>query len=286
MTAGVFILGAGRAGRGLSRALRASGVRVTGLHGRRAERDPDAVTAGPIPDAAREAGTLLVAVRDGQLDEALGELARAQLAPGAVVLHASGSADPPTLAALRAAGHPCGTFHPLVPLADPARAAELFRGAWIGTDGDSDAVTVATAMAARLGAHVLRIPAGEKAVYHAAAVIASNFPTVLAAVAVRLLGSIGMDERESWGAIRALMRGAVANLDTDAPARALTGPIARGDAETVEKHLAALVTHPDARELYAMLSLVAVELAREGGASEKALGEIETALKVQGGQCR
>jgi predicted short-subunit dehydrogenase-like oxidoreductase (DUF2520 family) len=280
VTAGVFVVGAGRAGRGLSRALRASGVRVVGVHGRRAERDPDVVTAGAIPVAAREAGTVLVAVRDGQLDEALGELARAPLAPGAVVLHASGSADPPALALLRAAGHPCGTFHPLVPLADPARAGELLRGAWIGTDGDADAMAVASELAARLGAHVLRIPAGEKAVYHTAAVIAGNFPTVLAAVAVGLLASIGMDQAESWGAIRALMRGAVANLDTDAPARALTGPIARGDVETVGKHLAALVAYPATRELYVMLSLVAVELARSGGADEQASGAIEQALRA------
>jgi predicted short-subunit dehydrogenase-like oxidoreductase (DUF2520 family) len=278
VTPGVFILGAGRAGRGLSRALRASGVRVIGLHGRREEGEPDAVTAGAIPHAAHAADTILVAVRDGQLEEALGELAAAPLAAGAVVLHASGSAEPVALAQLRKAGHPCGTFHPLVPLADPARAAERLRGAWIGIDGDAGAIAVAEQLAERLGAHTLRIPAGEKAVYHAAAVIASNFPTVLAAIAVSLLGSVGMNERESWGAIRALMRGAVANLDTEAPARALTGPIARGDVETVQKHLAALESHPATRELYAMLSGVAVGLARTGGADEEALGRVEEAL--------
>ena len=279
MTPGVFILGAGRAGRGLSRALRASGVHVIGLHGRREEGEPDVVTSGPIPDAAHAADTILVAVRDGQLEEALGELAAAPLAAGAIVLHASGSAEPSALAQLRSAGHPCGTFHPLVPLADPARAAERLRGAWIGIDGDAGAIAVAEQLAERLGAHTLRIPAGEKAVYHAAAVIASNFPTVLAAVAVSLLGSVGMNERESWGAIRALMRGAVANLDTEVPARALTGPIARGDVETVQKHLAALEPHPATRELYAMLSRVAVELARTGGADEEALGRIEETLR-------
>jgi predicted short-subunit dehydrogenase-like oxidoreductase (DUF2520 family) len=279
VTGGVFILGAGRAGRGLSRALRASGVRVAGLHGRRAEGDPDVVTAGAIPDAAREADTVLVAVRDGQLEEALGALAGIALAPGAVVLHASGSADPAALGLLRAKGHPCGTFHPLVPLADPSRAAERLRDAWIGVDGDEGAIAAAEELAARLGAHTLRIPAGEKAIYHAAAVVASNFPTVLAAVAVRLMGGIGMDERESWGAIRALMRGAVANLDSDAPARALTGPIARGDVETVQHHLAALSSRPATRELYVMLSRMAVELARSSGADDDALGRIDAALR-------
>lgn len=280
MIGGVFILGAGRAGRGLSRALRASGVRVTGLHGRHAEREPDAISAGPLPATISSADVVLVAVRDGQLLEALGELARAPLAPEAAVLHVSGSAEP-SLEALRSEGHPCGTFHPLAPLADPARAGELLRGAWIGIDGDAGAVAVAEELAAKLGAHTLRIPAGEKAVYHAAAVIASNFPTVLAALAAQLLTKIGIDEREAWGAIRALMRGAVANLDTDLPARALTGPIARGDAGTVEKHLAALSPEPGVRALYATLSIAAIELARQGGADERALGEIARVLREQ-----
>ena len=278
MTDGVFILGAGRAGRGLSRALRASGVDVIGLHGRRIEIEPDVVTAGALPNALANATVVIVAVRDGQLDEALGELAVATLGARAVVLHASGSAEPGGLEKLRARGHPCGTFHPLVPLADPARAVELLRGGWIGTDGDGGAIEAAERLAARLGAHTLRIPAGEKARYHAAAVFASNFPTVLAAVAAQLLVSAGIGEDDAWGAVRALMRGAVLNLDGATPAEALTGPIARGDAGTVAKHLQALESQRETGALYRALSLVAVELAQQGGANAEALGEISRLL--------
>ena len=67
MSERVFILGAGRAGRGLSRALRASGIAVTGLHGRRAEGGAEKVTAGALPDAARQAQVVIVAVRDSQI---------------------------------------------------------------------------------------------------------------------------------------------------------------------------------------------------------------------------
>ena len=275
----VFILGAGRAGRGLSRALRASGVDVVGLHGRRAEAIPDAVSGGAIPARIAAATAVIVAVRDGQLDDALGELRRAPLAARSVVLHASGSATPRGLDALRAAGHPAGTFHPLVPIADPARAAALFQGAFVGLDGDAAAIAAGERLAARLGARTLRIPAGEKPTYHAAAVIASNFPTVLAALAARLLVGLGVAERDAWGATRALMHGAVANLDGETPARALTGPIARGDAETVRAHLAALRAHPETRALYTALSAIAVEIAREGGAGPTELSEIAGLLR-------
>ena len=278
----VFVLGAGRAGRGLSRALRASGVDVVGLHGRRAETTPDRVSAGSIGPAAATAGTIIVAVRDRQLDDALGELAQSTLAPGAVVLHASGNAEPAALGALRSLGHPSGTFHPLVPIADPARAAELLRGAWIGLDGDAEAIRAGDRLAERLGARTLRIPAGRKATYHAAAVIASNFPTVLAVTAAELLVSAGIGEADAWGAVRALMRGAVANLDSEVRDRALTGPIARGDADTVRKHLEALAAQPPTRALYTALSGAAIEIARRGGTSDEALGAIIDALGERG----
>ena len=278
MSDSVFILGAGRAGRGLSRALRASGVDVRGLHGRRAERGVDAVSAGTIPATVRDANVVIVAVRDGQLGEALGELAGAPLAPGAVVLHASGSAEPAALDALRRAGHAAGTFHPLVPIADPSRAGALLRGAFVGLDGDAEAIAAGERLAARLGARTLRIPAGTKATYHTAAVIASNFPTVLAALAARLLVGLGVSEGDAWDAIRALMRGAVANLDSDNPAHALTGPIARGDTDTVRKHLDALEEHPETRALYKALSAVAVEIARDAGTNEAELETIEREL--------
>ena len=278
MTDRVFVVGAGRAGRGLARAFRVSGIDVVGLHGRREERTPDAVTAGTLPSDLRKATAIIVAVRDAQLDEALGEIAAAETDRRAAVLHASGSAEPKGLGALRAAGHPCGTFHPLVPIADPARAAELFKGAWIGVDGDAPAIATADRLAGRLGAHTLRIPPGEKARYHAAAVLASNFPTVLATLAALLLTDAGVPPHESWDAVRSLMRGAVLNLDTDTPLAALTGPVVRGDAETVRRHLAALEGAPELRRVYVELSRAAVEIARAGGAEvdavERELSEV------------
>lgn len=270
----IFILGAGRAGRGLARALRASGVEVLGLHGRRVDAGEDAVSAGVFPDTALRASAILVAVRDAQLDGALGEIAAAAFDRRSVVLHASGSADPQGLVALRAQGHPCGTFHPLVPIADPARAAELFKDAWIGVDGDSSAVATADRLASKLGAHTLRIPEGEKARYHAAAVLASNFPTVLATLAALLLTDAGVPPHQSWDAVRSLMRGAVLNLDTDTPLAALTGPVVRGDAETVRRHLVALAGAPELRRVYVELSRAAVEIARARGAEVDAVERV------------
>ena len=257
------MLGAGRAGTGLARALRASGVSVIGLHGRTPRSGDDAVTAGPLPPSLATATVVLVAVRDAQLDAALRELVAARLHPDAVVLHVSGGADPSALALMRAAGHPAGTFHPLVPLADPARAAQQLNGAWIGIDGDPAACAVARDLAARLGANVVEIPAGAKTRYHAAAVFASNFPIVLAAVAERLLTDAGVSVEAARGATASLLRAAAENLRDAAPRDALTGPVARGDVETVRAHLDALRDEPEVLALYEALTRAAERIVKE-----------------------
>ena len=273
----IFIFGAGRAGRGLARALRDGGIHITGLHGRHADA-AQGITAGAPPASLGSATCVLVTVRDAQLDGALATLAKASLAPGSVVLHASGSADPRGLVELRKAGHPCGTFHPLVALSDPAHAPQSLRGAWIGIDGDPEAREVSARLAAALGANVLYIPPGEKPRYHAAAVFASNFPTILMCLAEELLGEAGIDPDVGRRALHPLFASAVENLRGGVGAGALTGPIVRGDADTVERHVAALQAHPDALDAYRALSRAALRWIRERGTAGARMAEIERLL--------
>lgn len=273
----VFILGAGRAGRGLSRALGASGVAIAGLHGTRESSEPR-ISAGAMPATIRSATIVLVTVRDAQLDGALDQVVKAGVAKGAVVLHASGSAEPRGVEALRSADIPAGTFHPLVPFTDAEQAAERLRGAWIGIDGDAPARDAARRLATRLGARVLEIPEGSKTRYHAAAVFAANFPIVLAATADRLLREAGVPAEDGWPAVLHLMRSAVANVAAQSPAQALTGPIARGDVDTVRGHVAALASDAEALASYRALSRAALALARERGTPVEQLRDIELAL--------
>ena len=271
----VFILGAGRVGRGLAGALRASGIDIVGLHGRR----PDVgITAGALPAAAGTADVIMVTVRDTQIDDALREIA-AGVSTRPIVLHASGSTTPGALDELRERGHAAGTFHPLVPIAEPAHAAERLRGAWIGIDGDARALESARAIAASIGASTLVIPAGEKPRYHAAAVLASNFPAVLAGIAAQLMGDAGIAHGDARSAVTALLRASVANLHDGEPAAVLTGPIVRGDVGTVRAHLAALAGNADVIAVYRAMSRAAVRLlAGDPSADRERLAAIEQAL--------
>jgi predicted short-subunit dehydrogenase-like oxidoreductase (DUF2520 family) len=225
----------------------------------------------------------MVCVRDTQVDDAIAEIAAAaeagRIARDSVILHTSAIAEPAGLGALSAAGHAGGTFHPLVPFSDPEISADLLRKAWIGIDGDIAAKNTSRRLAGHLGARTLDIPPGKKAAYHAAAVIASNFPVVLASVAGHLLHDIGVPDSSAHQAVESLMSGALANMKRALPDDVLTGPVVRGDLETVGKHLRALIGHDRALEVYRAMSAAAGEIAQRRGVDQKKLAAIAGVLR-------
>ena len=273
MSERVFIIGPGHVGRGLFRAFRASGVEVVGLHGKRPSGV--ATSTGALPKELASANVIVVCVRDPQLDETIDEVITAsrdgRAARGTVILHTSAIAEPAGLRTLNESGFPGGTFHPLVPFSDPEVAADLLRKGWVGIDGENGARSASRRLAGHIGARTLDIPAGKKPAYHAAAVISSNFPVVLASVAGHLLRDIGVPDSSAYQAVESLMSGALANMKQALPDDALTGPIVRGDAETVGKHLRALEKHGQALDVYRALSAAAVEIARYHGVDQKKL---------------
>ncbi|HEY8832580.1 MAG TPA: Rossmann-like and DUF2520 domain-containing protein [Gemmatimonadaceae bacterium] len=281
MSERVFIIGPGQVGRGLARAFRASGVAVVGLHGKRPSGV--ATSTGALPKEMAGANVVVVCVRDPQLDEAVDELIAAsrdgRLARGTVVLQTSAIAEPAGLKTLNESGFPSGTFHPLVPFSDPEVAADLLRKGWVGIDGENAARGASRRLAGHMGARTLDIPAGKKAAYHAAAVISSNFPVVLASVAGHLLHDVGVPDASAYQAVESLMSGALANMRQALPDDALTGPIVRADTETVGKHVRALEKHGSALDVYRALSAAAVEIARRRGVDQKKLAVLAGMLR-------
>jgi predicted short-subunit dehydrogenase-like oxidoreductase (DUF2520 family) len=280
----VILVGAGRAGRALSAACRAAGLAhalvdrasIVEQHGPPVfiERD----------DAVQGAALVLVAVRDGQLDVALDELRlRDAIVPGTVVLQVSGSAEPAARKRIEAAGVHYGTFHPLLPLIDPSLASFRLQGSVIGIEGNATAHAIAVRLATRLGATTIEIPRDERAAYHAAAVIASNFPVTLAALAEGLLSRIGVDSVSAHRAVRSLMAASVENLAAAPRALdALTGPIARADAATVRAHTTALHGTRPYHDVYEVVSRATLALMRERGDDDAVVTAMEAALDADG----
>ena len=280
----VVVVGAGRAGRALTAALRAAGVRHALVDRTAVVVQHGMTLAASRADAVQHASTLLVAVRDGQLDVALDELRQANgMRAGTVVLQVSGSAEPDARARIDAAAAHYGTFHPLLPLLDPALAAIRLQGSVIGIEGDAEAHAAAVQLAMRLGATTIEIPRTERAAYHAAAVMASNFPVTLAALAEGLLSRIGVDPVTAHRAVRALMAASVENLAAAPRALdALTGPIARSDAATVRAHATALHGTRPYHDVYDVVSRATLALMRERGDDPSAMAALEAALDADG----
>jgi predicted short-subunit dehydrogenase-like oxidoreductase (DUF2520 family) len=200
-------------------------------------------------------------------------------------VHCSGALGLGVLRPL-AARHAIGSFHPLQSFPTP-RAPEAFRGSLVAIDASSEAMRRRLSRLARdLGAKPRRVDETDRVVYHAAAVFASNYLVALAAEAVGLLRTIGWSEREAIDGLVPLMEGALAEVARRGPSAALTGPIRRGDVETVTRHLDALARlDSGARrgtrrkaDLYRMLGQIALEIAAEQGLDGAAAERVNRAL--------
>ena len=108
--------------------------------------------------------------------------------------------------------------------------------------------------------------------------MASNFPVALAYAASRLMHSAGVADRSAQSAVESLIAASVGNLANRSPVDALTGPVVRGDADTVRKHLEMLSSQPDLNQVYRALSEIALQVARERGVDAQSLAAIRNLL--------
>ena len=217
-------------------------------------------------------GILFLAVPDGAVSEMAARVAAMRPPAELAVVHLSGALGLDALDALP--DNPRGSFHPLQSFPAP-RDPSAFRGITFAVDATSPMLRRRLqALARSLGGRPLRVEDSQRVLYHAAAVYASNFVDVVVAEAVRLLEEIGWTEKEATAALIPLVEGAVANIKNRGVVGALTGPIRRGDAETVRRHLDAV----DDRDLYRMLALVALRIAQEAGLEPAATERTRRAL--------
>lgn len=277
----VGVIGPGRAGAGLALALTRAGHRVF-LHGRRVRAVPAplALTVaadGTPPPWIGQVAVLLLAVRDDAVQPLAQTLADAgSIAESHVILHLSGVLGQEALAPLLPTRAALGSMHPLQTIADAERAPERLVGAWAAVEGMPRAVEAAEAIARAVGLRPFRVAPKVKAVYHAGAVFASNYFVVVEAVAQRLLRHAGLTDEDAWEALRPLVRGTLENIERDGPAAALTGPVRRGDVDTIARHLAALTM--DDAILYRELGRAALELAQKRGMDDGTAERVAAAL--------
>lgn len=282
----LIIVGPGRVGLSLGDALwQAGAVRDLVFCGRRPEPPSHPLFAQRI--AAYHFGLLapppgadgaILAVPDDVLPEMAYALAALGPAPtGSVVLHTSGSLSTEVLGPLHAVGYSVGSLHPLQSLAHPVTGAAHLVGSAFAVSGEAGARTLASRIALALNGEILEIPVNRRASYHAAAVLAANGLAALIATAAELLIRSGVDPDVALPALVPLMRGALDNVSEFGLERGLTGPLVRGDLESVDLHLRTL--EGESREVYRALSRVLVRVAEARGLDAATLDGLRALLQ-------
>lgn len=282
-----FVVGAGRVAAALAGGLRMAGVPVLGLWSRRPQAARAAAAIAGVagfspapPDLLLEAEIVLLAVAD----DAVAEVATQLLETGLVgerhvMLHCAGSTPAAqALAAVAGKVGGIGTLHPLRSVVDPAAVMRSWKGTVFGVEGDAPGKAAATRLAEKLGGTPLPLASDAMVRYHAAAALASNYVVAVVDAAVALLRSSGVEGDAALAALVPLAQGALANVAQHGLAAGLTGPIRRGDAGTVERHLAAVAPDADIAALYRQLATRTVEIAAQAGTPAPALDAIRALL--------
>jgi predicted short-subunit dehydrogenase-like oxidoreductase (DUF2520 family) len=259
----IGFIGAGRLAASLAAGVRGAGYCVAGVASARPESaralalllGSDAASAQDVADTC---DLIFVTVPDSAIAAVAAQVGwrRRQ-----AVVHCSGALSLDVLSPATDAGALAGCFHPLQSFPSREGDPTRFHGVTCGIEAAGDLGAALERIARALGAHVVRLEGIDRAKYHAAAVFASNYVVSLMAAAAEVWKQSGLPRDAARSALAPLLLGAAQNIGTRELAEALTGPVARGDIATVERHLAAL-DDLELRELYRRLGaeLLALEL--------------------------
>lgn len=265
----VCIWGRGKAGRAIDIALNRSGIHAASVSMRAARRWLDQ-NPTEIPDKtflhAIQGKTWIIAAKDQQLEQTSRLLAECRrrwqdtglLVGGDIALHCAGSKGPEALTSLTTSGISVAQWHPLQTLRGEESARDL-RGVAFLIGGDEKAMQEGQRLARAAGGWALRMPSvfshveenerlQARALYHCAAVLASNLTLGLFGAAVELFVSLGWQHHEATHALAPLTRVTLERgwqlpqneLENKGLQEGLTGPLSRGDLEVLKRHMEAL----------------------------------------------
>ena len=285
--ADIVIIGAGRLGTSLGRALARRGHDIRALTCRRKESAAEsraivgrgrAMTDNAA--AARLGSVIFLCLPDEELPRAVSGLARRPLNwSGKTVFHTSGLLPARLLEPLKKKGALVASFHPGQAFPSKKTRPSHFRGISFGLEGDRKALALAGDLVRELGGRAVLIREEAKPLYHAAFSFAGNFLVVLLDAAAELMSQAGIPRDRAARMLLPILQGTLRNVKKLDTTGALTGPLVRGDAASVGAHLEALGRLPQYAKVYRELSLLGLEIARKGGLEPKKIRALKNRLE-------
>lgn len=265
------IIGCGRVGMALAKFLAAAGYAAAGFSSRTLEsarRTAEIVgseeTVFEKPwDAALNADIVFITTPDQLIGEIAKNIAdHAGMKAGAAAFHCSGALPSTEIEALKSCGAVIGALHPLQSFAAVDMEKNPFSGIRMAVEGEPAAVDLACRIAGDLSAAPFEIRTEGKILYHASAVVASNYLVTLMHLARELMAVSGVAPSEAFSILKPLVMGTLENIESAGIPKALTGPIARGDIETVRRHLQDIADKtPELLAVYKMLGRQTIGIA-------------------------
>ena len=278
-------IGAGTVGTALAFLLSSKGYRVTSASSRNlasAENLAKAVD-GCHPfsnnqDVVDTAELVFITTSDDAIAKVASQV---KWRTGQSAVHCSGADSTDILEPAKKAGARVGVFHPLQSYASVAQAIENTPGSTFALEAEEPLLTTLKDIAIAIGGHWIELKASDMAAYHTAAVIAGNYLTTLVKSATDLWQTFSIPPEQATRALLPLLRGTLNNIDAMGIPLCLTGPIARGDTGTIEKHIDTLQRlAPHLLAAYQELGLQTIPIAlAKGKINEQQAREIEVILK-------
>lgn len=236
---------------------RAAGVSLRRAKSLAAEVDASATFLGHDRSNIKIAADVVwFCVPDGAIAGVAKSLATAIDWTGKAALHSSGALTSDELGALRRRGAAVGSAHPLMTFVRGSRP--VFAGVPFAIEGDRKAVQAARAIVKDLGAESYSIRAKDKAAYHAWGTFASPLFTALLAASEQVAISAGVKRSAARRRMLPILKQTLANYEALGAAKAFSGPIVRGDVDTVKQHLTVLCDIPAAQQVYVALARAAL----------------------------
>lgn len=229
----------------------------------------------------RPADIWMVATRDDAIVPSCVTLAASgKIVPDDIVFHVSGATPSADLKPARQSGALIASVHPIKTFTDAEQASRTFTGTYCAAEGDREALRVLRPAFEKIGAKVFEIKPELKAIYHAGGVFACNYLAALIEAAMRAHEKAGIPRAASLRALEPMVRETVDAIFEKGPARALTGPVSRGDVATLKRQIAQVAQwDPDMAELYRGLGMIAVVLAEDDQRLDAArAGDLRAAL--------
>ncbi len=243
MNSKVAIIGVGKVGTAVGYLLREKGFEIVSICAKHKESLDKALplTGGiPLLDSARASkmgDIVLITTGDSQIGPVCQEIASAGgFKKGQRVIHMSGASPLSTLDPARDAGAKTYSIHPLQAFATVSGAIELLQGATFGVTAAMESLPWAFEFVHQLGGKPIFIPDDQKDLYHATACLVSNYLVTLMYIGEKMAIHVGMPDEIALKSYWQLVEGTCKNIEKNRPVAALTGPIVRGDVETIRRH--------------------------------------------------